>query len=141
MPSTNEHLFTLRAELANFGAQNYYIEHANRYVKQSLAELTGRTSFTGSGNFEIKFPNVAGALQRGLPQPEQLHLQCKGDFSTANIEISANFYTGNKVILANAKRERLRITGAHWDVQLQPGVDAAFVVAILVAVNDRRRNR
>lgn len=140
MPSTNEHVFTLRAEYMNFGAQNYYIEHANPAVTQHLAELTGRMKFASQGDFDIKFPNVAGAMQRNLPQPEAVHLMCRGNYAAAKMDLVALLPQGREVMLAQGKRERFRIGMARWEVQVQPGVDAAFVVAILVAVNDRRKH-
>lgn len=146
MPNTREILFTLRRELMNFGAPNYYIEQPG--TGASLAEITGRTKFIGgSGNFDITFPNIAAFRAGPLAvaeanktqvtgRPEQVKLQCSGSFTDSDIKIVALTPRG-QVVVAEVKRHRFRLM-AKFEVNVYPGVDATLIIAILLCIANRR---
>lgn len=130
----------------SFGAPNYYIEQPR--TEASLAEITGRASFSGAAKFEINFPNIAdfvatnpgvvggGSSSSGL-KAKRAHLVSSGNFNDREVFIEAVVPGGN-VPVAKAVREQFRFKGAKWEVEIMPGVDAVFIVAILSCVNSRR---
>jgi len=136
----------------SFGAPNYYLEQPS--TQASLAEITGRASFSGSAKFEIDFPNIAdfaatnpgvtgggGASSSSGPQPQRVHLESKGNFNDREVNIEAVVNGGRRVPVAKGVREQFRFKGAKWEVDVLPGVDAVLVVAILSCINSRRNER
>lgn len=130
-----------------FGAPNYYIEQPQ--TEASLAEITGRASFSGSAKFEISFPNIAdfvatnpgvmgGGSSSSGPKAQKVHLESKGNFLDMEVNIEAVVQGGRRVPVARGVREPFRFKGAKWDVDVMPGVDAVFIVAILSCINARR---
>ena len=71
-----------------------------------------------------------------------MRLESKGNFNDREVNVVAVVPDGRggmrDVPVAKAVREQWRFKGAKWEVDVMPGVDAVFIVAILSCVNSRR---